>query len=111
MVNVYVHINVHNLPRGILDDERFTESVWRELPDAAISGATEVVTITLSQFAVARDRAAVRQGKRVSRALAALGYPDAVIRVDETLREGWGDDLRVVTAAVRWALCRRLSHM
>ena len=111
MVNVYVHLHVCDLPRAILDDEGFIESVWRELPDAAISGGADVITITLSQFALARDRAAARQGERVSRALTALGYPDAVVRVGETLREGWGDDVRVVTAALRWAVCRRLSHM
>jgi hypothetical protein len=106
MVNVYVHLDVLGLPPDILERDDFVEGLWRELPDAGLGGGGGVVTITLSQFALSSRRAVRRQIARVRRALAALGWSGATVRLDDVVREGLGDDMRCVIDSVRW----RLTH-
>ena len=111
MFNVYVHLDVRNVSTGSLDDEEFIEAVWRELPDAGLGGRDDVLTVTLSQFSLSRDRAASRQLERVRTALAKLEFPSAHVRVDETIREGWRDDVAVVAGAVGGQVCRLAARM
>jgi hypothetical protein len=106
MFNVYVHLDVLGLSNDILERDEFLEALWRELPDAGLGGRGDVVTITLSQFALDSRTAARRQISRVRRALAALGWPAATVRLDETVREGLRDDVRWVIGAISW----RLTH-
>ena len=110
MVNVYVHLNVCGLPGDALLDDELVEAIWRELPDAGLGAQREMVTVTLSQFAVSTDRAVNRQVERTRRALAAIGYPGARVDLDEVVRDGWRDDVAIVTGAVRWYTRRALSR-
>lgn len=106
MVNVYVHVDVEGLPDGVLDDVRFLEAVWRELPDAVLSGHCSTVSITLSQSSLSTDRA-VHLPARPRRARpGSLGYRAAGLHAGAVVREGWRDDLDVIRSAVRWHVCR-----
>ena len=67
MFNVYVHLDVLGLPDGVLDHDDFLEALWRELPDAGLGGRDDLVTITLSQFALGSRTAARRQIGREAR--------------------------------------------
>jgi hypothetical protein len=96
MVNLYVHAVVRGLPEGVLDDADFLDGVWRELPDSCISGCDDEVGITLSQFAWSRRRGVERQLGRIRTAMRALGFAGAHVELDEAVREGWRDDLRIV---------------
>lgn len=111
MFNVYVHLDVRNLSTGSVDDEEFVEAIWRELPGAGIGGRDEILTITLSQFSLSRERAVPRQRERVRTALAKLGFPSPHLRVDETTREGWRDDVAIVAGGVRGKVCRLAARM
>jgi|SRR3712207_2076036 len=102
MLTVYVHLDVVGLPVNALDDDAFLDAFWRELPDASLSGADTVVSVTLSQFALSTKRAVHRQIERTARALTAVGYPDARVELDDAVRETWRDDVSVIAHAIRW---------
>jgi hypothetical protein len=102
MLNVYVHLDVRGLPRDMIYDDEFVEAVWRELPDAGLGGRRGGIGITLSQYALNADAAALRQTDRVRRALAAIGWADAIVEVDEVIREGVRDDISCLVHAIRW---------
>lgn len=106
MFNTYVHAAIRGLPANALDDDAFIGAIWRELPDAGLGGRDDLVTITLSQFALTDQRATSRQLKRIARALATLGWPGAEVEVDEVVREDIRDDLMIALSAVRWHGCR-----
>lgn len=102
MLNVYVHAQVLGLPEHILDDDEFVERFWGEMPDASLAGHHGVFGVTVSQFALSDHRAEPRQLERIRRALTAVGYPGAVVLVEEIVREGWHDDVQVLVGVVRW---------
>ena len=106
MVNVYVHLRVRDLAEDVIFDDDFVEGIWRELPDAGVGGGHDGISITLSQYAVSADAAARRQANRARRALSSAGWSDAIVELDDIVREGLRDDIRCVIDAVRWRLRR-----
>jgi hypothetical protein len=104
VLNVYVHLDVRGLPGDMILDDDFVEAIWHELPDAALGGSSDDFGVTLSQYALSADRAVRRQADRVKRALDAIGWQDAVVDLDEVVREGLRDDVSCLVRAVRWRL-------
>jgi hypothetical protein len=108
MLNAYVHLEVLDLSADVLDGDAFIDALYLALPDAGISGDVgHPLGLTLSQFAVTNRAAAHRQVARARAALAAIGWPDATLRVAEVVRESVRDDIGVLIDALRWKLARR----
>jgi hypothetical protein len=109
MLNVYVHLVVRGLARAPLDDHGLLHALSAELPDAAFGSNGDSLTVTLSQFAVSTEAAARRQGRRTQAAVAAVGYANARVALEEAVREGLRDDFSVLIHFGRWHVCRLLE--
>ena len=68
MLNLTVHLVVRGVPDDLLDDDAFLDALFRELPDAALSGSGGAIAVTLSQSAFSTQRGGERQRARAQRA-------------------------------------------
>ena len=111
MLNVYVHARIVGLPADLIYDDAFADGLFAALPDMGLGADREALTVTLSQFSLSDRRAACRQLERIRHALAALGYQEGVVQLDETVREGWRDDVGVLAGAILWHVRRRAGRL